>query len=254
MNKHVLRLIPLGVILVIWQILPSMGIISKFILPPISSVLESFPQLFNPNNQFIPGGFYYNFQITIYEILIAYLVSIAIALPLGFLIGYYSLLRDSLEPILYILYSIPAPLLYPAIYLLFGLGYLSKIILGILLGIFPLLINVISGLRNLDQMYFTVATAYGADGKQTFIKVALPGSMPAILSGLRLSLGGTFIGVIVGQLLASSDGGLGWIISFTAQNFIIDQMYATIIIIMLLVYLMLSMFEFLESKLLKYLR
>jgi len=254
-NKYLPPLIFIALFLFLWQLLPSFGIVNKQVIPPLLDVINSFPELFSYNNTYIPGGFNHHLYLTLFEVAVSYIISIAVALPLGFILGYYTILRDSFEPLIYILYSIPSPLLYPAIYLIFGLGYPSKIALGILLGLFPLLINVIAGFRNLEQIYFSVALSYGANEKQIFTKIILPGIMPSLMSGLRLSLSGVFIGVIVGQILASSDGGLGWVISFTAENFAVTQMFAAILITMLLVYLLLQTFEIIERKIFyRYLR
>jgi NitT/TauT family transport system permease protein len=255
MNRYLSLLVFLALFLFLWQLLPSLNLVNKRVIPPFLDVINSFPELFSNNNPYVPGGFYYHVYLTLFEVAVAYIIVISIALPLGFILGYYSLLRDAYEPLIYIFYSLPAPLLYPALYLLLGLNYPSKIALGVLLGIFPLLINIIAGFRTLEQIYFLVALSYGANGKQIFTKITLPGIVPSLMSGLRLSLSAVFIGVIVGQILASSDGGLGWIIVFTAENFVTTQMFATIIIVMLLVFFILQAYEIIERKLLyKYLK
>jgi NitT/TauT family transport system permease protein len=236
----------------LWQFLPSLGLISEYVLPPFLDVIKSFPQLFDPNNPLVPGGFMNHFYLTLFEIGSAFSLAVAIGLPLGFAIGYYRTLAEAYEPLLYILYSIPAPLLYPVIYLLFGLGFQSKIVLGFILAVFPLIINTIAGFRSLENIYLTVAIAFGANGSQIFKKIILPGIAPFIVSGLRLALASTFVGIIFGQIIASSDGGLGWIITFTAENFVLTQTYGTIIIILIVVYAILQVFEYIERRVFKY--
>jgi ABC-type nitrate/sulfonate/bicarbonate transport system permease component len=214
----------------LWQLLPTMRIISRFALASLSSAIESFPSLFNPNNFLIPGGLLPQIKITLTEVAIAFSLAIIIGITIGFLLGYFELVQSTFEPLVYVIYAIPGIVLYPIIYLFFTVGEPSKIVFGLLLGIFPMATNSISGFREAKRRYHRLGYAMGANARQSFSKLMLPGAAPFLMSGLRLSLAHVMLAVIGAEIIASR-GGLGWTIWTYASNFEPAPMYGTIIVV-----------------------
>ena len=248
MNKRV-QLTRIGIfvaILLAWQFAPAYGLVNPEVLSPLSKAIASFPKLNNPNNPQIPlEGILPNLSVTLYEIAVALAISTAIGIAVGFCIGYYRRIGDTYEPLIYALNAIPAVVLYPILYLTLGFGPEPAIALAVINGTFPLIIVTAAGFRQVKAGYINTARSLGASDLQVLSRVLLPAAGPNIMSGIRLALGSVVISVIVAQILASKSG-LGTIIDNTAQNLNINQMYAGIIIVILVVlgaYLLITQIE-----------
>jgi NitT/TauT family transport system permease protein len=242
----------LAAILLIWQFAPTYHIINPIVLSPLSQVIASFPQLNNPSNPELPmGAFLPNLFITLYEIAVALVISIVLGLLIGFCIGYYRRIGEAYEPLVYAINAVPAIVLYPILFLNLGFGSDSKIALAVITGSFPLIIITGAGFRQIKTGYVNLAKSLGASDLQVFTRVLLPAAGPNIMSGIRLSLGSAVISVIVAEIIASR-AGLGTIIDNMAQNLLISQMYAAIIVVILIAYCAYVLILQIERRLLPY--
>ncbi|HLH86180.1 MAG TPA: ABC transporter permease subunit [Thermoplasmataceae archaeon] len=244
-----LQLGVLALVLILWQIIPSFD--HSFFLVSLTKVLSSYGALLNPSNPYVPGGLLPALKLTLYEVVISYLIAVAIGLPVGLAIGYFRLITRSFEPMVYLLFAIPGAALYPVFFLVFGLGDLSKIVNGAFLGVFPMIINVTAGVRQSKGQFIRLARSLGANTSQLLFKIIIPGATGLIMSGLRLTLSFVFIGVIFGEIIASY-GGLGRLVNILNFNFAISEMYAVIILIVVLVFALLELIELAERRLLSY--
>ena len=113
----------------------------------------------------------------------------------------------------------------------FGLGPASKIAFGVLLGFFPIVLAVLTGIRGVDRHLLTVARAFGAGAGACFVKVVLPAITATLIAGLRTGLALTVVGVIVGEVLGAREG-LGYLITY-AYGFMRTADYAALALIAL---------------------
>jgi NitT/TauT family transport system permease protein len=140
------------------------------------------------------------------ELFAGYLLAIAVGLPLGLLMGWYKRLKYALDPFVSFFYSMPRIALIPLLIIWFGIGIKSKIAVVFLGAFFAILINTMAGVRNLDTSLLKAARSFSASDLQIFRTIALPGSVPFILTGLRLGVGHAVVGVFVGELVAGQHG------------------------------------------------
>ena len=140
------------------------------------------------------------------ELLIGYVSAAILGIVLGLLVGWYARLRYALDPFITFLYATPRIVLLPLFIIWFGIGVESKIAVVFLGAIFAVLINTAAGVRNLDANLIKVARSFGASDLALFRTIALPGSVPFILTGLRLGIGHALTGVVVGELVAAQFG------------------------------------------------
>lgn len=194
-----------------------------------------------------PGGLYPQLFITLEEIGAAMAISVVVGIPVGFLIGMRKVVSDLFEPILYVLYAIPMVILYPVIYIVVGIGEPSKIIFGVLLGIFPLTISTVAGLRQIKHQYFRLAKSMGLSSTRTMSKIILPASAPSIANGLRQCLSLVIIGVVGGEILASN-GGLGFMIIYTSNLYQFATMYAVLILIIVIAFAFVEGIRIIERR------
>jgi NitT/TauT family transport system permease protein/taurine transport system permease protein len=127
------------------------------------------------------------------------------------------------------LIAVPIVVLYPLFLAWLGLGPASKIVFGVISGIFPITLNTMIGVQGLDRGYARMATAMGASPRQVLLQVLAPLAFPAILSGLRLGTALVVIGVVLAEMLASTDG-IGFLISYHRALFASGQVYLGILL------------------------
>ncbi len=143
-------------------------------------------------------------------------IAMAVALPLGLMIGRIPVVRQILDPTLQVLRPIPVTAWLPLAMIMFGLGPRSAFFLVCLGAFYPILINTIFGVRSVDPRLFEAASMLGCEGTAQFFRVVLPASLPSIFTGLRLGLGFAWVVIVVGEMTGVQTG-LGAIIMEARQ-------------------------------------
>lgn len=128
------------------------------------------------------------------------------AIPLGLMIGRITLVRQMLDPVLQILRPIPVTAWLPLSMIIFGLGSTSAFALVFLGAFYPVLLNTIFGVRNVDGKLFEAASMLGCKGSNMFRRVVLPAALPSIFTGLRLGLGFAWVVIVVGEMTGVPQG------------------------------------------------
>ena len=164
------------------------------------------------------------------EFLIGFGLAVAIGIPLGILMGWYKPLEALLDPLVNFFNATPRVALLPLMIIWLGIGPNSKIAIIFAGAVFSILINTISGVKNLDATILRAAHSFGASDLQIFRTVALPGSVPFILAGMRLGLAHALVGVVVGELYAST-AGIGHLIAIAGNTFQTDKVFVGVVII-----------------------
>ncbi|TCH97200.1 ABC transporter permease [Roseococcus sp. SYP-B2431] len=145
-----------------------------------------------------------------------FLLAAACALPLGMLIGRVALVRATLDPTLQLMRPIPVTAWLPLAMIVFGIGPTSAFFLVFLGAFYPMLVNTIFGVRNVEPRLFEAAVMLGVSPSALFWKVVLPASLPSIFTGLRLGLGFAWVVIVVGEMTGVQTG-LGAIIMEARQ-------------------------------------
>ncbi len=154
-------------------------------------------------------------------------------LVLGLGMGWSVRLRAIVDPIIAAVHPIPKLAIFPLIMILFGIGEASKVVAIAIACFFPMLINSMAGVRQLNPVFFEVSRNYGASAWKTFTRIVVPGSLPMVLTGVRLAINMAMVISIAVELLAAKEG-LGVIIWFSWQTMRIEDLYASLIVIALL--------------------
>ncbi len=221
--------------LVAWQAVASARIVSQLFLPGPADVIEAYRELL------AEGKIWNDIAVSGQEFGLGYGLAILVAVPLGLLIGWYRRLRYALDPFITFFYATPRIVLLPLLIIWFGIGVESKVAVVFLGAFFAMVINTTAGVRNLDAHLIRVAHSFGASDLQIFRTIALPGSVPFILTGLRLGIGHALVGVVVGELVAAR-AGVGQLMAIAGATFQSSKVFAGLIIIaatgMLLTYIL----------------
>jgi ABC-type nitrate/sulfonate/bicarbonate transport system permease component len=156
--------------------------------------------------------------MAIVEIAFAYSLSIIFGAAIGMAIGGSNFARASFLPIVLLLYAIPQVSLMPLFVLVFGLGAASKIAFGFSHGVFPVIVNVVAGMRNTNPLHLRAMRSMGGTRADELRHVVFPNMVPSFFVGLRLAMTMTMLGVILAELYVST-GGIGYFTRVFAENY-----------------------------------
>ncbi len=152
------------------------------------------------------GALGQNLLISAEEFALGMAAATALSVPLGLVLGWYRRLSYLVEPLLMTVYSMPRDAFLPLIIVVLGLGITSRAALAFLGALFPIVVNTMAGIRTVDRTLIRAARSFGASERQVFTKVLLPGTLPYIMTGIRLGIGRALIGVIVAEMYVSVAG------------------------------------------------
>ena len=176
------------------------------------------------------GSIWNDLAVSGLEFALGYGLAVVVGVPLGILMGWYRRFNALLEPFVNALYATPRIALMPLIIIWFGVDMSAKVAIIFLSTVFPILVNTMTGVRTIDRDFIKVARSFGATDGQLFATVALPSSVPNLLTGLRLGLGHALIGIVVGEMYGAS-AGIGYMMQTAGATFQTDRVMVGIIII-----------------------
>jgi ABC-type nitrate/sulfonate/bicarbonate transport system permease component len=158
------------------------------------------------------------------------------ALVLGVLMGLYRPLRAICDPLISATYPIPKSALLPLILLIFGLGEASKVAMVAIGVFFPIVINAVTGVREINKIYLDVGCNFQASRWQVFRTIALPGALPFIMTGIKLGVGMGLILIAVAEMIGAKSG-LGFMIWNAWEILSVETMYVGLIMVALIGFL-----------------
>lgn len=225
--RHREKFTTLGLVfifLLIWELLSRFELISRIIFPVPTLIFVSFFQ------ELIGGRYLDATLVTFSRILSGFLIGGTSALFLGLLMGWSRTIRRVLDPLVAALHPIPRFALLPMIIILFGIGESSRVAMVSIGAFFPMLINTMVGVMQVNPTYYEVAQNYGASRLDMFYKIALPGSLPFIISGVRLSFKSSLT-VTIGVEMVFGNSGLGKLLWLSWETLRMVDMYSVLLIV-----------------------
>ncbi len=221
------RLIILAVVLIAWEIYARNWASPRLISPPSLIINALFTEIL-PDGR-IRGAIYQSF----YVVVVAYAMSIVIGIVVGLAVGWKTGGRRSFYPIVILLYAIPQVILLPLFVLGFGIGPAVKIAFGVSHGFFPIIVNVVAGMRNVNTLYLRSAQSQGASTYDIARHVYFMHMVPSLFTGLRLGMTLTLLGVILAELYVSRQG-VGYWTRLYAETFDPAPLFALIFVLALM--------------------
>lgn len=227
MNRRSLELVltfagPLAILLV-WEILSRMEWINPIFWPPPSTLWPTAVDMFTNR------GLLDDITISMTRIVTGFIIGTVPGVLLGLAMGLFWPVRVFFMPLASAIYAIPKIAILPLAIIAFGTGELSKVMIVAISIFFMIALSTMSGVLAIDDQFHDVASNLGASRWQMIMTVALPGSLPAIFTGMRLALGFALI-VIVGTEFLASGNGVGWVIWQNYQILRIKEMFVGLII------------------------
>lgn len=239
-ENGILGLTAMIVFLLIWEIVSRTGLIKPLLISSPTRIVEAGIWLFT-------HGFIEDIQVSATEFVVGYGVAIAIGIPLGILFGWYRRLNATFDPFVSALYATPRVALLPLLILWLGIGVESKMAVVFLGAFFPVLVNTLAGVRTIDEGLLKCARSFAANDRQIFTTLALPSSIPFIITGMRLGAGRGLVGVVVGELVAATKG-VGYMMSIAGATFQTDKVFVGIILLASSGYVLVELLKRLERQ------
>lgn len=238
---HITQLLIVTVLFSIWEILAKYEIINTFLYSSPSRILDTIINLLKENTLFSHIG------ITIYEVVISFLISTIISLIIASILWWNKFIAKVADPFLTILNSLPKVALGPLIIIWAGASIKSIIIMSLLISTFITIINLYQGFISTNENYITLFKSFKARKIDIFTKVIIPSNKENILSTLKINMSMNFIGVIMGELLVSKKG-LGYLIMYASQVFNINLVITSIVILGLLSFIFYYLINYIEKN------
>ncbi|MHC2106154.1 MULTISPECIES: ABC transporter permease [unclassified Methylobacterium] len=209
-------LVPVA-LLILWELASRTGLVSAVVLPPPSAVAVKWWSGLLPALPYDPGQESYlswlfsgemphDAASSLSRVVSGFLIGAGLAVPVGLVLGTNDGLYALFNPLLQVLRPIPPIAYIPLAIVWFGLGNPPALFLIALGTFFPVLVNTIAGVRQVDSIYIRAARNLGAGSWTMFRRVILPAASPFVLAGMRIGIGTAFIVVIVAEMIAVSDG------------------------------------------------
>ncbi len=215
------------IFLALWELLPRLGIINAAFLPPVSKIFLIWLNLI------WTGELFKHLFISLQRSISGFALALIIAVPLGITIGWYKGFAKFVDPLVQTFRQTSSLALFPVFIVFLGIGETSKTVMVCWASIWPILLSTISGVKCADPLLIKVARSLGANDLRLFQKVILPGAIPSIMTGVRLSASSAILVLVAAEMIGAR-AGLGFMIINSQYNFEIPQMYAAIATLALL--------------------
>jgi ABC-type nitrate/sulfonate/bicarbonate transport system permease component len=230
-------------LLVLWEIAAASGVMPAMSFPRMSAILATWWDLI------VSGELLGELVPSLWRMFAGYFVGVALGVLVGLLMGYVRFFYTLLEPITEVLRPIPSPAYLPIVILFLGIDDEMKIFMIAFASFFPVLLNTYSGVRSVDPVQLQTARTFGVSGWQLLWQIVLPASSPYIFTGMRVSLAVALIVMVISEMVAASSG-IGYFILSAQRGFKIREMFAGVLTLAALGYILNRLFLMIENRVL----
>ena len=217
-----LGLIPITLLLAIWQGTVSFGLAPPTLLPPPGHVFMRMAE------QLVTASFDQEILATLFRLFAGFLIAVVLGIAIGLAAAVNPTINAAVRPMVRVLAPLPKVALYPALLLLLGFGHESKITLVAADALFPILLSTYYGASTVEQKLIWSAMAAGTPPSEILFKVILPSAAPSILTGCRIGLVISCIVVFLAEMITSTDG-LGHVLITAARTFRAVDMFVPLL-------------------------
>jgi NitT/TauT family transport system permease protein len=226
MNRIIfLRIGVLLAFIALLEVLCRAGVIDNFTMPPPSRIIQDLWAIL------LSGKLMSAILKTLSNAAIAFALAVTVGIVAAVIIHALPALRETLDPLFATYYAIPVLAFYPLLIILFGLGDIPQIVIAFMLGVVAVILNTLNGLDRVPRVLLKTARINGMGRIATAGQVTLPYAVPYILTGVKLAIAYSLIGIIGSEFIMSK-GGMGFEIAFAYMNFDNATMYPLILLVL----------------------
>jgi ABC-type nitrate/sulfonate/bicarbonate transport system permease component len=241
-TRFIYGTVAIVVVLAGWQLLSVTHAVNPLLLSSPTDIVKA---AYDLNNSGVLGSAVWQ---TTKVFFIAFALSLVIGIALGILIGWYRRLGAALDPIVSMLYAAPRVALLPLIVAWTGIGDEAQIVTVLTIAVFPILVNVQAGVSTVDRNLVQVARTYLGSNFDVLRTIALPASVPHLVSGVRQGLAQALLGVVIAEYLIGSTG-IGGLIVSAGQTLNFSNAFVGVFVVSFAALLLTSLLRYLERRL-----
>ncbi|MBQ2425274.1 MAG: ABC transporter permease [Lachnospiraceae bacterium] len=236
------RVFVLIIFLSIWELSARIGVLNDFIFSSPSKIMSCMVVMIRD------GSMVYHTGITVLETMVSFILVIVLGIGGAILLWSSRTLSEILDPYLVILNSLPKSALAPILIVWLGANVRTIIVAAVSVAVFGSILTLHNGFSNMDRDQIKLIASLGGSKKDVMTKVLLPGSVPMIVSNMKVNVGLCLVGVIIGEFLAAK-AGLGYLIIYGSQTFQLTLVVTSILILCILSALMYRGIAWIEKRL-----
>jgi ABC-type nitrate/sulfonate/bicarbonate transport system permease component len=212
------------------------------LIPPLSQIGAAWWKLLSS------GKLLSNLSMSLTTLVTGFCLAVLIGVVVGLLMGRFRAVEHFLDLYVNALMSAPSTAFVPVLILWFGLGVESRVAVVFLFAVFVIIINTMTGVKQVDTVLVEMARSFGAREKEIFFMIILPAALPAIMSGLRLGMGRAVKGMVTAEMLLTLTG-IGAMIMQYGSSFATDSLFAVIFTVLLIALLTMKAVQWLDRRL-----
>jgi NitT/TauT family transport system permease protein len=239
------QLLILVVFFVLWELTARNKIIDPFLVSQPSRMLKFLIKLYSQ------GKLFQHIWITCYETIVGFVLGTIVGTIIAVLLWWSDFLCKVLDPYLVVLNALPKIALGPILIFWVGNGVTAIILIALMISLIVTVISVLSGFKEVDEDKIKLLKTFGATKNQVLRYVILPASIPTMISALKINVGLSWVGVIVGEFLVAKEG-LGFLIVYGGQVAQLDMVMLSIIILSIAAYIMYELVALIEKRFLQW--
>jgi NitT/TauT family transport system permease protein len=212
------------------------------LIPPLSQIGAAWWKLLSS------GKLLSNLSMSLTTLVTGFCLAVLIGVVVGLLMGRFRAVEHFLDLYVNALMSAPSTAFVPVLILWFGLGVESRVAVVFLFAVFVIIINTMTGVKQVDTVLVEMARSFGAREKEIFFMIILPAALPAIMAGLRLGMGRAVKGMVTAEMLLTLTG-IGAMIMQYGSSFATDSLFAVIFTVLLIALLTMRAVQWLDRRL-----
>lgn len=230
-------------LLIVWEVTAHAA--DLLVLPPISEIVPALIVFIQDGTLLDALG------VSMLTLVIGMAIAVLLGIAIGALMGLFRRVEYALD--VYVNAGMSAPLIafVPLFVLLFGIGYPTRVLVVVLYAIFPIIVNVFAGMRNVDRSLVEMGESFGASGRQQFWNIQLPHAFPLVLAGIHIGASRGIKGLITGEVLIAVVG-LGALVDRYGSAFTMDRLYAIIFVLVALSMVLVWSIEAISRRLIRH--
>jgi ABC-type nitrate/sulfonate/bicarbonate transport system permease component len=237
-----ITVVNLSCFFVLWELLARSGWVSALVLPEASEMFKA------TYEEFASGDMWPHVQHSVQNFLIGMVISTAIGVPLGLLLGASRAVDTVLSPYMWTMASLPRVALVPLLILALGFGQKMQLTIIVLSAVFPIAINCWAGVKTVDPSLLRAGAVFGANKFTQYRKIVLPFTLPFVISGINQGIARGLVGMLIGELLGGGGEGLGRVLQLSADRFDIALLYGVLILLAIMSVSAVQLMRWLERR------
>jgi NitT/TauT family transport system permease protein len=238
---QITRVMILVIFFVLWEVLGKLKVIDPFLTSTPSRMFNSMIMIYRE------GTLFKHIGVTVFETIVGFILGTLLGTLIAIFLWWSDFLCKVLDPYLVVLNALPKVALGPIIIFWVGNGMKAIIVMTLLISIIVTIISVLSGFKEVDDDKIKLLQTFGASKIQILIHLIIPATIPNLISALKINVGLSWVGVIMGEFLVAKDG-LGFLIVYGGQVAQLDMVMMSIIVLSILAYAMYAFVAYLEKR------